>query len=57
MDGTEIGSGVIVAPNSVVSSRIPKNTIIMGDPAKIIKKIKDKMNGIKNLKHNPLLDK
>lgn len=36
--GTEIGSGVIVAPNSVVSSRIPKNTIIMGDPAKIIKK-------------------
>ena len=47
MDGTEIGSGVIVAPNSVVSSRIPKNTIIMGNPAKIIKKIKDTMNGKK----------
>ena len=48
MDGTEIGSGVIVAPNSVVSSRIPKNTIVMGNPAKIIKKIKDKMKDKKN---------
>jgi acetyltransferase-like isoleucine patch superfamily enzyme len=48
VDGTEIGSGVIVAPNSVVSSRIPKNTMIMGNPAKIIKKIKDTMNGKKN---------
>ena len=45
MDGTEIGSGVIVAPNSVVSSRIPKNTVIMGNPAKMIKQYKDKMNG------------
>jgi acetyltransferase-like isoleucine patch superfamily enzyme len=36
VDGTEVGSGVIVAPNSVVSSRIPENTIIMGNPAKVI---------------------
>ena len=36
LDGADIGTGVIVAPNSVVSSKIPKNTIVMGNPAKVI---------------------
>lgn len=36
LDGADIGSGVIVSPNSVVSSKIPENTIISGNPAKII---------------------
>ena len=36
LDGADIGSGVIVAPNSVVSSKIPENTIVMGNPAKVI---------------------
>lgn len=36
LDGANIGSGVIVAPNSVVSSKIPENTIVMGNPAKVI---------------------
>jgi acetyltransferase-like isoleucine patch superfamily enzyme len=36
LDGSLIGDGVIVTPLSVVSSRIPENTIIQGNPAKII---------------------
>lgn len=36
LDGVEIGDGVIVAPNSVVSGRIAPNTMIQGNPAKVI---------------------
>jgi acetyltransferase-like isoleucine patch superfamily enzyme len=36
LDGSVIGDGVIVAPNSVVSSRLPANTIAQGNPARII---------------------
>jgi acetyltransferase-like isoleucine patch superfamily enzyme len=36
LDGAAIGNGVIVAPNSVVSSRIPDNSIVTGNPAKAI---------------------
>ncbi|MGB7439933.1 MAG: acyltransferase [Coleofasciculaceae cyanobacterium] len=36
LDGADIGSGVIISPNSVVSSKIPSNTIVMGNPAKVI---------------------
>ena len=36
LDGSEIGDGVIIAPNSVVSARIPDNAIVQGNPAKII---------------------
>ena len=36
LDGSEIGSGVIIAPNSVVSSKIPENSIVSGNPAKVI---------------------
>ncbi|NET43251.1 acyltransferase [Okeania sp. SIO2B3] len=36
LDGADIGSGVIVASNSVVSSKIPENSIVMGNPAKVI---------------------
>lgn len=36
LDGARIGSGVIVAPNSVVSGRIPDHVIVQGSPAKVI---------------------
>lgn len=36
VDGAEIGSGVIVAPNAVVASRVPDNAIVQGDPAKAV---------------------
>lgn len=34
--GADIGSGTILAPNSVVSGRIPENSIAQGNPAKVI---------------------
>jgi acetyltransferase-like isoleucine patch superfamily enzyme len=36
LDGANIGDGVIVSPNSVVSGNIPENTIVQGNPAKVI---------------------
>ncbi|WP_293161360.1 acyltransferase [Okeania sp. SIO2C9] len=36
LDGADIGSGTIITPNSVVSSKIPENSIVMGNPAKVI---------------------
>jgi len=36
LDGANIGSGTIVAPNSVVSGKVPENSIIQGNPAKVI---------------------
>jgi len=36
LDGSTIESGAIVAPNSVVSGRVPKNAIVQGNPAKPI---------------------
>jgi acetyltransferase-like isoleucine patch superfamily enzyme len=36
LDGSEVGEGVIVAPNSVVGGRIPANTIIQGNPARVV---------------------
>ena len=36
LDGSVIGSGVIVAPNSVVSGSIPDHAIVQGHPAKVI---------------------
>lgn len=35
-DGADIGDNVIVTPNSVVSGRVPANTIVQGNPAKVI---------------------
>ena len=32
----DIGPGTIVTPNSVVSSRLPENSIAQGNPAKVI---------------------
>jgi acetyltransferase-like isoleucine patch superfamily enzyme len=34
--GAVIGSGVVVAPNSLVTGRIPENSIIQGAPAKVV---------------------
>lgn len=36
LDGAQIGSGVIVTPNSVVSGKIPDHAIAQGNPAKVI---------------------
>ena len=36
VDGARIESGAIVAPNSVVSGRVPKDAIVQGNPAKVI---------------------
>jgi acetyltransferase-like isoleucine patch superfamily enzyme len=36
LDGTDVGSGSILTPNSVVSSRIPENSIVQGNPGKVI---------------------
>jgi acetyltransferase-like isoleucine patch superfamily enzyme len=36
LDNAEIGDGVIVTPNSVVSGRIPANAIVQGNPAKTV---------------------
>jgi acetyltransferase-like isoleucine patch superfamily enzyme len=36
LDGADIGSGTILTPNSVVSGRIPENSIAQGNPAKVI---------------------
>lgn len=36
LDGAFIESGVIIAPNAVVSGRIPRNSIVQGNPAKVI---------------------
>ncbi len=34
--GSEIGDNVIVSAGSVVSGRVPPNTIVLGNPAKVI---------------------
>jgi virginiamycin A acetyltransferase len=36
LDGARIGSGVIVAPNSVVSGTIPDQAVVQGNPARVI---------------------
>ncbi|MHC4268251.1 MAG: acyltransferase [Planctomycetota bacterium] len=36
LDGATIGHNVIISPNSVVSRKVPDNTIIQGNPAKVI---------------------
>lgn len=36
LDGATIGNNVIITPNSVVSSKLPDNTIASGTPAKVI---------------------
>lgn len=37
LPGVTIGSGSIIGANSVVSKDVPKNTISVGVPAKVIK--------------------
>lgn len=36
LDGSSIGDGTIVTPNSVVSGKLPPNVIAQGNPAKVI---------------------
>ncbi|WP_189338341.1 acyltransferase [Sphingobium sp. SCG-1] len=36
LDDVAVGSGAIISPNSVVTSNIPENAIVQGNPAKTI---------------------
>ena len=36
LDGAQIESGVSVAPGSVISSKVKKDAIVQGNPAKVI---------------------
>jgi acetyltransferase-like isoleucine patch superfamily enzyme len=36
LEGADIGSGSILAPNTVVASSIPENSIVQGNPGKVI---------------------
>jgi acetyltransferase-like isoleucine patch superfamily enzyme len=36
LDGAHIGTGTIVAPNSVVASKLPPNSIVQGNPARVV---------------------
>ena len=40
LKGVEIGDGAVVAGASVVTKSVPANTVVAGNPAKIIKKLK-----------------
>ena len=44
MPGCVIGSGSIVAANSVVTKSVPPNTLVGGVPARIIKELKTNLN-------------
>ena len=39
LPGVEIGDGVIIGAGSVVTKSVPKNTIAVGNPARVIKEI------------------
>ncbi len=36
LDGADVGSGSILTPNTVVAGRIPPNSIVQGNPGKVI---------------------
>ncbi len=36
LDGAKIGNSVIIAPNSVISSKIPDHAVVQGNPAKVV---------------------
>jgi acetyltransferase-like isoleucine patch superfamily enzyme len=36
LDGADVGSGSILAPNSVVSGTVPERSIVQGNPGKVI---------------------
>ena len=50
MAGVEIGDEVIVGSGSIVTKNIPSNSIVVGNPAKIIK------SNIKTTKYGKLID-
>jgi acetyltransferase-like isoleucine patch superfamily enzyme len=36
LDGADVGSGAILAPNSVVSGPVPEGAVVQGNPGKVI---------------------
>ncbi len=39
LSGVEIGDGAVVGAGSVVTKNVPENTVVIGNPARVIKKI------------------
>lgn len=50
LPGVTIGENVIVGAGAVVTKDIPKNSVVVGNPARIIKKIKDVVCPLPNKK-------
>ena len=44
LPGVSIGSDVIIGANSTVTKDVPDNCVVVGNPAKIIRKNKEKVN-------------
>ncbi len=42
LEGVKIGSGSVIAAGSVVTKDVPKNVVVAGAPAKVIKEVDDK---------------
>ncbi|MHB1152800.1 MAG: acyltransferase [Eubacteriales bacterium] len=41
LQGTKIGNNCLIGAGSVVKGNIPNNSIVIGNPAKVIKNTKD----------------
>ena len=42
LPGVTVGKNAVVAANAVVTKDVPANTVVAGNPAKIIKKLQNK---------------
>lgn len=49
MPGVHIGEGCIIAANSVVTKDVPPNSMVAGAPAKIVKKLENRMSSVELL--------
>lgn len=57
LPGTEIGDNVIVGAGSVVRGKIPSNSIVVGNPAKVIDTIENYAMKIKNKNYSLVADR